>query len=164
MRLVGLRRVGTGGLVQTARQRCCPRRRDRVGWDGVAMMTEPEAPPRSKTVPRRACPAASPETRRRGQQPHQLGDRRAARLRGNGSFTIPAKMAAPMNQYWRENSKTLGFLQDRVVLHRSLDTGNLPGVEVVSGDVGHVFCDDLKKSYVRRCGSWTVARGTSTRT
>ena len=45
----------------------------------------------------------------------------------------------------------MGFLQDRVVLHRSLDTGNLPGVEVVSGDVGHVFCDDLKKSYVRRC-------------
>ena len=33
MRLVGLRRVGTGGLVQSSRQRCCPRRRDRVGWD-----------------------------------------------------------------------------------------------------------------------------------
>ncbi len=58
-------------------------------------------------------------------------------------------MAATMNQYRRENSKTLGFLQDRVVLHRSLDTGNLPGVEVVNGDVGHVFCDELKKSYVR---------------
>ena len=56
MRLVGLRRVGTGGLVQTARQRCCPRRRDRVGWDGVAMMTEPEAPPRSKPVPEGRAP------------------------------------------------------------------------------------------------------------
>jgi len=39
------------------------------------MVTEPEAPPRSKTVPRRACPAASPETRRRGQRDHQMGDR-----------------------------------------------------------------------------------------
>ena len=74
-----------------------------------------------------------------------------ARLRGNGSFTIPTKMAATLNQYRRENSKTLGFLQDRVVLHRSLDTGNLPGVEVVNRDVGHVFCDELKKSYVRWC-------------
>ncbi len=66
-------------------------------------------------------------------------------------FTITTKMAATMNQYWRENSKTLGFLQDRVVLHRSLDTGNLPGVEVVNRDVGHVFCDELNKSYVRWC-------------
>jgi hypothetical protein len=73
------------------------------------------------------------------------------RLRENVGFTIPTKMAATMNQYWRENSKTLGFLQDRVVLHRSLDTGNLPGVEVVNRDVGHVFCDELKKSYVRWC-------------
>jgi hypothetical protein len=64
-----------------------------------------------------------------------------ARLRGNGRFTIPTKMVATLNQYRRENSKTLGFLQDRVVLHRSLDTGNLPGVEVVNGDVSHVFCD-----------------------
>jgi len=61
------------------------------------------------------------------------------RLRENVGFTIPTKMAATMNQYRRENSKTLGFLQDRVVLHRSLDTDTLPG-------------------------SWTVARGTSTRT
>ncbi len=81
-----------------------------------------------------------------------------ARLRGNGSFTIPEKMAATLNQYRRENSKTLGFLQDRVVLHRSLDTGNLPGVEVVSEDVGHVFCDDLKKSHVLWCkDSFVVA-------
>ena len=74
-----------------------------------------------------------------------------ARLRENGKFTIPTKMAATLNHYRRENSKTLGFLQDRVVLHRSLDTGNLPGVEVVSGDMGHVFCDELKKWYVRWC-------------
>jgi hypothetical protein len=58
-----------------------------------------------------------------------------ARFSGNGRFTIPAKMATTLNQYRRENSKTLGFLHDRVVLHRSLDTGTLPGVEVVSGDV-----------------------------
>ena len=74
-----------------------------------------------------------------------------ARLRENGRFTIPAKMATTLKHYRRENSKTLGFLQDRVVLHRSLDTGNLPGVEVVNGDVGHVFYDELKKSYVRWC-------------
>ena len=89
MRLVGLRRVGTGGLVQTARQRCCPRRRDRVGWDGVAMVTEPEAPPRSKTVPRTACPAASPETRRRSQRHHQLGDRGAATAQGKRQVHDP---------------------------------------------------------------------------
>jgi putative DNA primase/helicase len=83
-----------------------------------------------------------------------------ARLRENGRFTIPTKMAATLNQYRRENSKTLGFLQDRVVLHRSLDTSNLPGVEVVSGDVGHVFCDELKKSYVRWCeNSFVVDSG-----
>ncbi|HEV3385484.1 MAG TPA: phage/plasmid primase, P4 family [Gemmata sp.] len=74
-----------------------------------------------------------------------------ARLRANGRFTIPLKMAATLNSYRRENSKTLGFLQDRVVIHQSLDTGNLPGVEVISGDVGCVFCDDLKKSYVQWC-------------
>jgi len=67
-------------------------------------------------------------------------------------------MAATLNQNRREKSKTLGFLQDRVVLHRSLDTGNMPGVEVVNGDVGHVFCDDLKKSHVRWCeDSFVVA-------
>ena len=82
MRLVGLLRVGTGGLVQTARQRCCPRRRNRLGWDGVAMVTEPEAPPRSTTVPRRACPAASPETRLRCQRHHRLGDRKVATAQG----------------------------------------------------------------------------------
>ena len=60
-------------------------------------------------------------------------------------------MATTLNHYRRKKSNTLCFLQDRVVLHRSLDTGNLPGVEVVSGNVGHVFCDDLKKSHVRWC-------------
>jgi len=74
-----------------------------------------------------------------------------ARLRANGRFTVPAKMAATVNAYRRENSKTLAFLQDRAVINRSLDTGNLPGVDVVSGDVGQVYCDDLKKSYLRWC-------------
>ena len=79
-----------------------------------------------------------------------------ARLRANGRFTIPVKMAATVNQYRRENSKTLGFLQDRVVVHRSLDTGNLPGVELVSGDVGHIFCDELKKAYLVWCDDTSV--------
>ncbi len=74
-----------------------------------------------------------------------------ARFRENGRFTIPAKMATTLSHYRRENSKTLGFLQDRVFLHRSHDTGTLSGVEVVNGDVDHVFRDDLKKSYVRWC-------------
>ena len=60
-------------------------------------------------------------------------------------------MATTLSHYRRENSKTLGFLQDRVFLHRSHDTGTLSGVEVVNKDVDHVFCDDLKKSYVRWC-------------
>jgi hypothetical protein len=89
VRLVGLLRVGTERQVPTTRQRCCPRRRDRVGLDGVAMMTEPEAPPRSKTVPRTACPAASPETRRRSQQPHQLGDREVATAQGKRGVHDP---------------------------------------------------------------------------
>ena len=63
-----------------------------------------------------------------------------ARLKSSGRFTLPTKMAATLNHYRRENSKTLGFLQDRVVIHQALDTGNLPGVEIVSGDVGHVYC------------------------
>jgi putative DNA primase/helicase len=74
-----------------------------------------------------------------------------ARLRSTGKFTIPSKMAATLNAYRRENSKTLGFLQDRVAIHQSLDTGNLPGVEVVNDNVGQVFCDALKKSYVLWC-------------
>ena len=83
-----------------------------------------------------------------------------ARLRENGRFAIPSKMAATLNVYRRENSKTLAFLQDRVVIHQSLDTGNLPGVEVVNGDVGCVFCDDLKKSYVLWCeDSFVVDNG-----
>ncbi len=74
-----------------------------------------------------------------------------ARLRSTGKLTIQSKMAATLNSYRRENSKTLGFLQDRVVIHQSLDTGNLPGVDVVNDDLGQVFCDDLKKSYLVWC-------------
>ncbi len=73
------------------------------------------------------------------------------RLRADGRFTLPAKMAATVNQYRRENSKTLAFLQDRVGVHKSLDTGNLPGVELMGGDVGHTFCDELKKAYLLWC-------------
>ena len=79
-----------------------------------------------------------------------------ARLRPNGRFTVPAKMATTLNQYRRENSKTLGFLQDRVVVYRSLDTGNLPGVEVVGADVGHIFCDELKRAYLGWCGENSI--------
>jgi hypothetical protein len=48
--LVGLRGVGTGRQAGTSHQWCCPRRKDRLGWDGGAMVTEPQLPPRSKKV------------------------------------------------------------------------------------------------------------------
>jgi putative DNA primase/helicase len=58
-----------------------------------------------------------------------------ARLRSNGKFTVPAKMQQTLNEIRRENSPTLAFAQDRLVVHRHLDTGNLPGVEIVDDDL-----------------------------
>ena len=108
--------------------------------------------------PERRDPCAAP-----GSSPSEVGGitnwaiEGLARLRANGRFTIPVKMAATVERRTRrENSKTLGFLQDRVVVHRSLDTGNLPGVELVSGDVGHIFCDELKKAYLVWCDDTSV--------
>ncbi len=60
VRLVGLRRVGTERQVPTTRQRCCPRRKDRLGWDGVAMVTEPVLQPRSQDGPPNGVPRSFP--------------------------------------------------------------------------------------------------------
>ena len=63
------------------------------------MMTEPEAPPRSKTVPEGRAPQLPPRLVAEVSSLTNWVIEGLARLRGNGSFTIPAKMAAPLNQY-----------------------------------------------------------------
>ena len=72
-----------------------------------------------------------------------------ARLRANGKFTVPVKMQQTINEIRRENSPTLAFAQDRLVVHRHLDTGNLPGVEVVDGDLGGHWatCKSVAEAY-----------------
>jgi hypothetical protein len=63
------------------------------------MMTEPDAPPRSKPVPEGRAPQLP---RRLVAEVSGLTNwviEGLAPLRGNGSFTIPAKMAATLNQY-----------------------------------------------------------------
>ena len=60
MRLVGLRRVDTERQVPTTRLRCCPRRKDRLGWDGVAMVTESVLQPRSQDGPPNGVPRSFP--------------------------------------------------------------------------------------------------------
>lgn len=53
------------------------------------------------------------------------------RLRGQGRFTTPAKSLETLNDIRRKNSTALAFAQDRLAVHHSIHTGNLPGVEVV---------------------------------
>lgn len=70
-----------------------------------------------------------------------------ARLRQTNKFTIPDKMNESLNDYRRSNSRTLAFIQDKVIIHSSLDTGNMPGVKFVDEDPGFTFCDDLIKHF-----------------
>lgn len=73
------------------------------------MVTEPVLQPRSKTVPEGRAPQLPRRLAAEVSGITNWAIEGLARLRGNGSFTIPAKMAATLNQYRRENSKTLGF-------------------------------------------------------
>lgn len=54
------------------------------------------------------------------------------RLMKNRKFTIPAISQAKMDESRRQNSPSLAFIQDRLIVDKRLDAGNLPGVE---------FCD-----------------------
>ncbi len=53
MRLVGLRRGGTGRKVEEVWNRCYPKRKDRLGWDRSELVTKPPLPPWSMTVTKR---------------------------------------------------------------------------------------------------------------
>lgn len=69
------------------------------------------------------------------------------RLREHGRFSTPNKSAESLNNYRRENSQTLAFLQDHVRVHRDIDTGNLPGVEIVDGAERFTHCATLATRY-----------------
>jgi putative DNA primase/helicase len=108
----------------------------------------------------RACP---PERRDPGLAARLIAEasgitnwaiRGLARLRGQGRFTMPAKSLETLNDIRRKNSSALAFAQDRLIVHRTLDTGNLPGVEIVK-DVGldetWAFEAEVRKSYNNWC-------------
>jgi putative DNA primase/helicase len=53
-----------------------------------------------------------------------------ARLRKNGRFSIPAKTEEALNEYKRNSSPEYGFIQDRCIVEKWCNSGNLMGVEM----------------------------------
>ncbi len=60
MRLVGLRRVGTGRKVEAVWNRCYPKRKDRLGWDAAELVTKQTLLPWSMTVTPNSVPRSFP--------------------------------------------------------------------------------------------------------
>ena len=54
-----------------------------------------------------------------------------SRIRTQGAFSTGVKTEEMLNEIRRNNSHALAFAQDRLLIHSSLDTGNLPGVTLV---------------------------------
>lgn len=79
------------------------------------------------------------------------------RLRKNKRFSTPDKMKETLRCIRRDNSPTLAFLQDKVVIHSSIDTGNLPGVTLRDDSIHsyEIPCDLVQQESVR----WTQENG-----
>ena len=73
-----------------------------------------------------------------------------ARLKEQGGFTIPTSMATMVNEVRRESSLAYAFAQDRLVIHRSLDAGNLKGLRFTPEKV-MVLGSDLEAAWYSWC-------------
>lgn len=72
------------------------------------------------------------------------------RLRTNGRFTEPTKAKELLTGFRRENSHLFAFMQDCLVVNKTLDPGNLDGVGIVEHDV-KVNSADLEQAYKSWC-------------
>jgi len=73
-----------------------------------------------------------------------------ARLRRNGSFTIPGRSQALVNEFRRENSDVYAFMQDCLVVERSIDPGNLGSIRFTDSSVV-LYSEKLEECYRQWC-------------
>lgn len=73
-----------------------------------------------------------------------------ARLRLNGTFTVPAKSQALVNEFRRENSDAYAFLQDCLVVESRLNPGNLGSVRFTE-EVVSLSSKKLEERYRQWC-------------
>ena len=74
-----------------------------------------------------------------------------ARLRRNGTFTVPAKSHALVNEFRRENSDAYAFMQDCLIVERQLNPGNLGNVRFTDKPVS-ITSKKLEECYLQWCG------------
>ena len=79
-----------------------------------------------------------------------------ARLRANCRFTIPAITQQAIREFMRDNSPTLAFIQDRLVVNRALNGGNLVDVELTDEPVS-VYKKTIQDAYLDWCDGQGIA-------
>jgi len=77
------------------------------------------------------------------------------RLTKQGEFTLPEKMTTLSNQFRRDNSHLFAFMQDCLVVHGSLDPGNLDGVRITDDEV-ESHSVELQDAYSAWCMEHSV--------
>ncbi len=80
-----------------------------------------------------------------------------ARLRRNGTFTIPTASKTLVNEFRRENSNAFAFLQDCLIVEKRLDPGNLNNVRFTDKPLS-VRRSDLEKSYLDWCNGSSIEK------
>lgn len=81
-----------------------------------------------------------------------------ARLRSKGRFSSGPATEDRLNEIRRSNSPALAFAQDRLQVHGDLDTGNLPGVTVLSATpLSGVWA--LESAVKTAFGEWSAENG-----
>lgn len=74
-----------------------------------------------------------------------------ARLRNNGSFTVPAQSHTLVNEFRRENSDAYAFMQDCLVVERPLNPGNLGSIRFTD-NAASITSKKLEECYLAWCG------------
>jgi len=73
-----------------------------------------------------------------------------ARLRKNGTFTLPPKSQALVNQFRRENSDAYAFMEDCLVVDQGIDPGNLGSIRFTDKSAS-VSSKKLEARYLQWC-------------
>ena len=73
------------------------------------------------------------------------------RLRQNGTFTVPAKSKALVNEFRRENSDAYAFMQDCLIVESHLNPGNLGNIRFTNRPVS-ISSRKLEECYLQWCG------------
>jgi putative DNA primase/helicase len=72
------------------------------------------------------------------------------RLRKNGTFTVPAKSQALVNEFRRENSDAYAFMQDCLIVENQLNPGNLGNIRFTDKQTW-VTSKKLEECYLEWC-------------